>query len=56
MNNILKTSTVLLTLSLALSTGAAYAAPTTTSAKNDAAQTTVSANQKHLRLKSTVPL
>ncbi|MEK5434832.1 copper amine oxidase N-terminal domain-containing protein [Paenibacillus sp. FSL H8-0261] len=46
MNNILKTSTVLLTLSLALSTGAAYAAPTTTSAKNDAAQTTVSANQK----------
>lgn len=46
MSNILKTSTVLLTLSLALSTGAAYAAPTTTSAKNDATQTSVSINQK----------
>ncbi|MDH6428883.1 MULTISPECIES: stalk domain-containing protein [Paenibacillus] len=46
MNNILKTSTVLLTLSLALSTGAAYAAPTTTSAKNEATQTSASVNQK----------
>lgn len=46
MNNILKTSTVLLTLSLALSTGAAYAQTGSTSVTKNATQTSVSVNQK----------
>jgi hypothetical protein len=46
MNNILKTSMALLTLSLALSTGAAYAAPTTNSIKKDSAPAATTVNQK----------
>lgn len=46
MNNTLKTSMVLLTLSLALSTGAAHAQTNSTSVTKNSAQTTVSAAQK----------
>lgn len=50
MNNILKTSTVLLTLSLALSTGAAYAQTGSTSVTKNATEISASVNQKTFKI------